>query len=508
MKGKRKVRGFLHSLVFFSLILVAVNVKAAIHDERVFFCNFETDICGFTQNDNDNFNWTRTSNQTPSAGTGPAEDHTKDGEYFMYIEASEARKQQEARLTSPSFAVTGKQLYVLKFFYHMNGRTIGHLNIYIQNLEGRHTVLWNETGHQGDLWYMANVIFYAEEDFQFVLEGIRGKRERSDIAIDDVSLFKSHYPLFCDFETWCNIVHQMSNDDDFNWRIHSGSTSTLLTGPEYDHTFLNKTGKYRYIEASPRDSGHTARLFSPHFADPNQEGISVNFTFYYHMYGSGTGSLNVYFATVESETLVWSINGSQANEWRFAEINIFTTQTHQLIIEGVVGTDYRGDIAIDDLHFDEYVIQETSSEQPTIHTLTTPQVGSTDGKVNITPGESLPGAGAVVIVGVVVAVVVLIGLVILIGVVLYKKRRKGSTMRHLEDRQVIVEGTTQQNVDFNVYDNVAHFNSDSDVPNDSVTKATAEPEQGTAFTNPIYANNKDDAVDDRQVVILKDDSKA
>ena len=40
-------------------------------------CDFETpNICGYTQDQTDTFDWTRRSGSTPSAGTGPSVDHT------------------------------------------------------------------------------------------------------------------------------------------------------------------------------------------------------------------------------------------------------------------------------------------------------------------------------------------------------------------------------------------------------------------------------------------------
>lgn len=41
------------------------------------FCDFEqSDLCGYTQDKKDDFDWTRTQKSTDSVGTGPATDHT------------------------------------------------------------------------------------------------------------------------------------------------------------------------------------------------------------------------------------------------------------------------------------------------------------------------------------------------------------------------------------------------------------------------------------------------
>ena len=40
-------------------------------------CTFESsNLCGYTQDKSDNFDWTRKSGRTSSSGTGPSNDHT------------------------------------------------------------------------------------------------------------------------------------------------------------------------------------------------------------------------------------------------------------------------------------------------------------------------------------------------------------------------------------------------------------------------------------------------
>lgn len=40
-------------------------------------CDFETGLCGWTNDHHDNFDWRRYRGRTPTAGTGPSTDHTK-----------------------------------------------------------------------------------------------------------------------------------------------------------------------------------------------------------------------------------------------------------------------------------------------------------------------------------------------------------------------------------------------------------------------------------------------
>ena len=45
----------------------------------VFSCNFDKDLCGFTQLKNDKFDWTQKSGSTSSSGTGPTSDVSGSG---------------------------------------------------------------------------------------------------------------------------------------------------------------------------------------------------------------------------------------------------------------------------------------------------------------------------------------------------------------------------------------------------------------------------------------------
>lgn len=110
----------------------------------------------------------------------------------MYIETSWPRKPGDnARMNSPILKGTSSNCY-LRFYYHMKGNHIGSLLVRKRTsyyAGGLSSPLLNVTGAQGDFWYRALVqIPYSQDDFQFVIEGVRGSGYQGDIAIDDVSL--------------------------------------------------------------------------------------------------------------------------------------------------------------------------------------------------------------------------------------------------------------------------------------------------------------------------------
>ncbi|PKK20392.1 MAM domain containing glycosylphosphatidylinositol anchor 2 [Columba livia] len=171
---------------------------------REFHCGFEDgNICLFTQDDTDNFDWTKQSTATRDTkytpNTGPNADRTgsKEG-FYMYIETSRPRLEGEkARLVSPVFSVAPKNpygatntAYCFSFYYHMYGQHIGSLNVYLR-LKGQTAMdnpLWSSSGNKGQHWNQARVNINPPTSFQLIFEGIRGPGIEGDIAIDDVSI--------------------------------------------------------------------------------------------------------------------------------------------------------------------------------------------------------------------------------------------------------------------------------------------------------------------------------
>ncbi|XP_048581562.1 tryptase isoform X2 [Nematostella vectensis] len=114
------------------------------------------------------------------------------------------------------------------------------------------------------------------------------------------------------------------------------------------------TGYYMYTEASDRRRGDTSRM----------ELVSLDFSgdkclfFYYHMVGSGVGSLNVYIGGSK----VFSKNGPQGLTWRKAQIWAQQKGTATLTFEGVIGKSFLSDIAVDDISVEDC----TGTPEPTI----------------------------------------------------------------------------------------------------------------------------------------------
>ena len=85
-------------------------------------------------------------------------------------------------------------------------------------------------------------------------------------------------------------------------------------------------GFYMYIETSfPRQTGDVARFISPRYGPPNN--APCNLTFWYHMYGASTGTLNVIARPASSNftiipVVVFTLSGNQGNSWKRASVSL------------------------------------------------------------------------------------------------------------------------------------------------------------------------------------------
>ena len=107
-----------------------------------------------------------------------------------------------------------------------------------------------------------------------------------------------------------------------------------------------------YIESStPQRPNDTAWLKSPVFYPNLQKSCYIRF--FYHMRGKHINALNVYTELREGGplTLKWSKKFEQGYEWKKATILLDDASPFRVVIEGVRGTGYLGDIAIDDISF-------------------------------------------------------------------------------------------------------------------------------------------------------------
>lgn len=149
------------------------------------------------------------------------------------------------------------------------------------------------------------------------------------------------------------------NNDTHDWWVFDRSTTSVNTGPTNDHSASD--ANYMYVESSGNYSNETAILNSPCYDLTGL--VSPKFSFWYHMYGSTMGSLEVeiYFGG-QWLSVMPIISGDQGNQWLFKEIDLtaYVGNIVKLRFKATTGSSFYSDIAIDDIELKEPPANELS----------------------------------------------------------------------------------------------------------------------------------------------------
>ncbi len=156
---------------------------------------------------------------------------------------------------------------------------------------------------------------------------------------------------------------QSTNDDD-DWTVHYGSTSSTDTGPSGDHT---GSGYYIYTEASGSPYNRDFIINSPIIDLSPTSAPSLKF--WNHMYGSYMGTLRVsiYDVTAGTEdSNIWSVSGNQGTSWIQRTVDLSAWEGHEVIITfwATTGSSYESDICIDDITINGITPDATFEDSP------------------------------------------------------------------------------------------------------------------------------------------------
>ncbi|XP_069015480.1 MAM and LDL-receptor class A domain-containing protein 1 [Embiotoca jacksoni] len=377
-------------------------------------CDFEDGSCGWYELTlGDGFDWVRGSSvEVPPDyyGHPPPPDHSTNSTegHFMFILKNSSSLHPKAVLRGPWFQQSSSNC-TMSFWHYNSGISVGAADMYLRiNGVPNNTVIWRTLYNQGTRWHQVTVqLGRITRPFQIALAKISLGVFDGVSALDDVTFKNCSMPsavaecprhthfhcvhtkacvahlLLCDLvddcgdgsdekgcspELQCNFEHGLcswkqehSGGDVFDWTRIQGPTPTFDTGPWKDHTLGSSYGHYLYIESSvPQVFRDTAvllsRVFQPttqHGKDPSTSRHRCVFRFHYHMFGSHVFCLAVYLritATGRGQML-WVRYGDQGNLWHRKTLYLSSARPFQILIEGTVGDDFNGDIAIDDLSF-------------------------------------------------------------------------------------------------------------------------------------------------------------
>ncbi|VDI16777.1 Hypothetical predicted protein [Mytilus galloprovincialis] len=121
-------------------------------------CSFENDLCKWTQDSLNDFDFVRNNGPTKSNGTGPAFDYSNGIGKFL-------------------------------FYYYMSGKDVNRatVNIRVGSVTKEFKAL---EGEQANQWNVFNDEFTVGQNFQVVLEASMGQSDLGDIALDDVYYYR------------------------------------------------------------------------------------------------------------------------------------------------------------------------------------------------------------------------------------------------------------------------------------------------------------------------------
>lgn len=143
----------------------------------------------------------------------------------------------------------------------------------------------------------------------------------------------------------------------YRWNVDNGGTPSANTGPDIDHTTGTSSGIYIFTEATSGSEGDEAELISPCLA-VEAGAVNTVVSFWYHMYGSGMGTLHIdlhdgaNWINDFSPAITGQQQASSTEAYLEREFNVgaYEGQSIQIRFRGEKGSSFRSDMAIDDFN--------------------------------------------------------------------------------------------------------------------------------------------------------------
>ncbi|MFK7948809.1 MAG: S8 family serine peptidase [Saprospiraceae bacterium] len=156
---------------------------------------------------------------------------------------------------------------------------------------------------------------------------------------------------------WYNVPYDTEKGDDSDWRTRTGGTPTRnggnATGPAGDHTSGN--GNYLYTESSNGTGCQNGTLYLLTPCIDLSTATKPELSFWYHLYGSASGSISVDILTNNIWTEIFTISGNQGDNWIEGTVNLFSYAGQSVVLRfrGLTGNSWSSDMAIDDIEIKE-----------------------------------------------------------------------------------------------------------------------------------------------------------
>ncbi|XP_069847836.1 MAM and LDL-receptor class A domain-containing protein 1 [Dipodomys merriami] len=146
-------------------------------------------------------------------------------------------------------------------------------------------------------------------------------------------------------------IFQDSNT--FRWGLGTGKSIHLGEEnhrPSVDHTKNTTDGWYLYADSSNGKFGDIADILTPVIS---LTGPKCTLVFWTHMNGATVGSLQVLTRKGNVTSIVWIQTGQQGAQWKKVEIFLGIHSFTEIIFRAKRGVSYIGDVAVDDVSFQD-----------------------------------------------------------------------------------------------------------------------------------------------------------
>ncbi|XP_033981812.1 MAM domain-containing protein 2-like [Trematomus bernacchii] len=337
-------------------------------DPSIANCDFEAGFCRYSQEQMIGSSWRRVSVKPNIFRNG---DHTTGAGYFLLAHSwLSPLSGYVSRLIGPT--LPGNMKYCLRFYFSLRGfnQMDQALAVYLQQGSSQERI-WAQGEKSRGIWITTDITFQTSKPAKVVfVSTCRSFWDCGSVGLDDISLSLGDceltagsvlptLPGHCDFEAGLCGYTQDKQSDSGDWELRRGPTPTSYTGPRADHS--TGLGYYLHMEASPMLPGQSVRLLSrPLRGSRGPQCLS----FYYHMYGSGTGQLSVHLHKDGEDALLWKLSGEQSVAWLRATVEYRSDIQHQIVFEATRGSSVRSDIGIDDIILESGPCPVTKTEAP------------------------------------------------------------------------------------------------------------------------------------------------
>ncbi|XP_022436167.1 MAM and LDL-receptor class A domain-containing protein 1 [Delphinapterus leucas] len=164
----------------------------------------------------------------------------------------------------------------------------------------------------------------------------------------------------CSFEKgslckWYQPISEKLIQDSNTFRWGLGNGTSIHHGeenhrPSVDHTTNTADGWYLYADSSNGKFGDMADILTPVIS---RTGPKCTLVFWTHMNGATVGSLQVLSKIDKVTSKLWAQSGQQGAQWKKIEVFLGVHSHIQVVFRAKRGISYIGDVAVDDISFQD-----------------------------------------------------------------------------------------------------------------------------------------------------------